>query len=265
VTTLGAWAGSALLYVGLCFGGGAAFFACWIGAEWSRARRGRAAAIMLGLGGAVALPLPGIVSLGSLIEEGAATALAFIALVLSAIAPSLPMVLGRVVAVAALVAAGAALATAGRSWEEEPWWLIRPAMLVHGMGIVLWVGALWPLLVRLRGGAATDPAALRRFSTVIPLAVLPLVAAGMLMGLLRLRDDTTIWTGVYALTMLGKAALLVPLLGLAAFNRVCLTEPAERGEPTAIARLRASVAAEIVLATAILLLVAMWRPALRTA
>lgn len=100
---------------------------------------------------------------------------------------------------------------------------------------------------------------LRRFSRIIPFAVLPLVAAGVLLAFIQLRSLDALWTTAYGNVFLVKLALLGALLLLAIVNRFRLTAPAERGDGTAALRLRRSIQAEIVLVVAIFAVAAAWR------
>ena len=102
-------------------------------------------------------------------------------------------------------------------------------------------------------------AALARFSRVIPYAVVPLVAAGIVLAVIQVGTPEALINTAYGLVLLAKGALLVLLFALAAVNRLWLTRPALAGDAVATRRLAASVAAEVVLVAAILAVVALWR------
>jgi copper transport protein len=133
-------------------------------------------------------------------------------------------------------------------------------VFVHVVGVSIWTGALLPLGLLLLGREKeAGPAALARFSAMIPYAVAPLVLAGILLAVIQVGTPEALVTTGYGLVLLAKAALLVPLFALAAINRLWLTRPALAGDALATRRLAASVAAEIVLVAVILAVVALWR------
>jgi copper resistance protein D len=132
----------------------------------------------------------------------------------------------------------------------------------------VWLGALGPLHLLLRDasrvqGADARPYAVlatRRFSRLALLAMLTLVATGLWNAWEQLGDVPSLLGTRYGWLLLLKIALLVPILGLAAVNRSRLV-PALPGDADtvgrpAMARLARFVAAEWMLALAILAVVA---------
>ncbi len=270
------WVAKVALYAGLFIGAGGAFFIGWVGGETQTARRAALWGLAAGL---VATPLSvgvqGLDALGRpLTDLGATEAwvagfstsygltalLAFGALGLAAV--SLAIAAGttrRVLTLIALVAAGLALAASGHASAAQPQWLTRPAVFLHGVGIAFWAGSLVPLAAAFGLRDGNGAAALRRFSLIIPVAVVALVAAGGVLAVIQLRSVEALWTTDYGKLLLIKLALLAALFLLAAVNRFNLTGPALRGEVTAIRRLRRSIGVELVLVLAIFAVAAGWR------
>jgi copper transport protein len=93
---------------------------------------------------------------------------------------------------------------------------------VHVEAAAIWAGGLAFLLLLLlwsrgrRWEVATDAAP--GFSAVAPIAVAALIAAGAVNGFLEVRSFTGLWETTYGRLLLVKIALVVPLLGLGAFN-----------------------------------------------
>lgn len=269
------WIARLVLYAGLFMGVGGAFFARWIGAPSRPAARLGAGLIIAGL---VAVPLsvgfqgldaldatlrnlpePVVWRTGLSTSYGLTAQIALAALAMGLGAFGLKGLVGKLLSLAALLLAGGALAASGHAGAAHPQALTRPAVFLHGVGIAFWAGALIPLGAAFASRASDAVAALRRFSVLAPFAVLPLVAAGLLLAVVQLGSLDALWTTAYGAVLLAKAALLIPLFALAAVNRVRLTAPAERGETTAIAHLRRSICAEIVLILAIFAVAAVWR------
>ncbi|HEU5188205.1 MAG TPA: CopD family protein [Methylomirabilota bacterium] len=169
-----------------------------------------------------------------------------------------------------LAAAGAgALAWAGHAAAvEADGGAALGADLLHLVAAGAWLGALGPLHLLLRaasspGGADARPYAVlaaRRFSKIALLAMLVLVATGLWNAWEQLGDIPSLLGTRYGWLLLLKITLLVPILALAAVNRSRLV-PALPGDAEtvgrpAMARLARFVAAEWMLALAILVVVA---------
>jgi len=272
---LAIWAARTLLYVGLFIGVGGAFFLRWIGGDTVGLRRLLAALMLpalaasvlsVGLQGLDALALP-LTALGSgpvwstgfSTSYGASAVLAVAALSAGLIAASLKGWAGPWLAALALIGVGAALAASGHASAAAPQWLTRPAVFLHGVGIAFWAGALAPLASAMSGGRAEAGALLRRFSRAIPLALLPLIAAGLILAIVQLGRIDALWSTAYGRVLMAKLVLLVALFGLAALNRFRLTGPAEAGDAGARRRLTLSIFAELALVLAIFGVAALWR------
>ncbi|MFG1380705.1 copper resistance CopC/CopD family protein [Xanthobacter versatilis] len=269
------WVARLALYAGLFVGVGGAFFANWVGGRSRSAARLGAGVILAGL---VAAPLSvgllGLDGLGATLRNlpepvvwrtgfstsyGVSAQIAVAALVTGLGAFGLKGIAGKLLSLAALLLAGCALAASGHASAAHPQEVTRPAVFLHAVGIAVWAGALIPLGGAFASRSPEAAAVLRRFSVLAPFAVLPLAAAGLLLAVIQLGSLTALWTTAYGAVLLAKVALLMPLFALAAVNRVRLTVPAERGEGTAIAHLRRSIRAEIVLMFAIFAVAAVWR------
>lgn len=156
---------------------------------------------------------------------------------------------------AALLAA--AYASAGHAGAADPQWLTRPAVFLHLLALCFWLGALVPLFVWLRRDDGT--AALKRFSDMIPVAVLVLAGSGIALAVVQMGSGMDGWSTAYGRILAAKLTLLFLLFVLAAWNRWALTGPTMRQDRRATRRLRAVIMLELVLVTAVLGLAAGWR------
>lgn len=269
------WTNRLLLYGGLFVGIGGAFFLAWLGAP---ARDGAAVisvALAIGTGAALlSIGLQGLDALGAPLgalgqpivwQTGFATSLgksvlaSLLAIALAGASLALPTLPARVLTVLALIGLGSALAASGHAGTAPPQWLTRPSVFLHAVGIALWVGALAPLGLQIARRSPNAAATLRRFARFIPLAVLPLVASGLLLALIQLENLRALWSTAYGQVLSAKLVLVALLFALAAYNRLRLTEPARQGEARATRRLLGSIRLEIVLVLAIFGLAALWR------
>ncbi|CAH1655512.1 copper resistance CopC/CopD family protein [Chelatococcus asaccharovorans] len=269
------WACKVVLYAGLFIGIGGIFFTQWIGGPSPAALRvavGAAGAALLvtpltvGLQGLDALGTP-LSALGNAVAwtTGFSTSYGNTAIV-AAMSAAVALVallaggwIGKVLSLLALVGVGVALAASGHAGAAQPQWVTRPAVFLHAIGITFWAGSLIPLAAALRMQSPDAILALRRFSKVIPVAVLPLVAAGILLAIIQLGSPSALWSTAYGQVLIAKLVLLVALFGLAAFNRFWLTAPAERGERPATAQLVRSIRLELAIVLAIFAVAAFWR------
>lgn len=160
----------------------------------------------------------------------------------------------------ALVAWGLAavsFAASGHAPVAPPRWIAAPAVALHGLALVFWMGALLPLAAALR--ASAPEAALRRFSArAVPLVVL-LVASGATLAWLQSRSLSALLASDYGRLLAVKLALVAALLALALRNRVTLTPAVARGEPAATRALGRAVRAEILIGLAVLALASGFR------
>ena len=268
------WLTRLAFYLGLLAGTGGAFFAVWIAPRDTPASTRTvitgiigfgilAAVLSVGLQGidAQGAPLAALVSISPW-REGAKTsfgltgAAAILALLCAWGAPRAGRN-SRPMALLGLASTGLALALSGHASTAEPQWLMRPTVFTHGVAAAFWVGALIPLAMviwRKRGGSLPI---VRRFSALAVPAVGMMVLAGCVLAIVQIGSAAALTASPYGRVFLGKMAAVALLLALAALNRFRLT-PA-LGTPGGSRILVRSIAAEIILATAILGLVATWR------
>ncbi|MER8427666.1 CopD family protein [Mesorhizobium sp. M1403] len=166
---------------------------------------------------------------------------------------------GISLSVAALVMVGVSLASAGHASTAPPRYLTVPAVFLHAVTVLLWIGALVPLVAALLRGGPSVPVVLRRFSSATPVVVGVLIVSGLVLAAVQVETVSALWNTDYGLILLAKLSLVLALLLLAALNRFYLTAPAIAGDAGATRRLRRSVGAEIVLATAVIAVLGLWR------
>ena|SRR5215475_9182471 len=272
----GLWAAKLTIYLGLLFGIGGAFFGAWIGDGGTRRADGTcltlsvaallAVPLSVGLQGLDALDLPvGALRQRAVWEAGVATsygltaitsALALFAGVFALAAKSVRVARG--LSLTGLLGIGLAFALSGHAAAATPQLLNRPAVFLHGVCVAFWIGSLLPLYLSLRT-SPKDSAALARFSRVIPLPLLLLVVAGSWLAVVQLGRVDALWTTSYGQVLACKLAAVAVLLGLGAVNRYWLV-PRLQARGTAAARpLATSMVFELVVASMILGLVALWR------
>ncbi|WP_246519757.1 copper resistance CopC/CopD family protein [Ancylobacter lacus] len=269
------WTTRLVIYAGIFMGIGGAFFASWIGGVSRPAVRSSAGLMIAAL---LALPLSvgfqGLDALGATLRNlneplvwragfstsyGTTVQFALGAIGLGLLSLVRHGIASRLLSLAALAVAGFAFTTSGHASTADPQWLTRPAVFLHVVGIAFWAGALIPLHGALRVRTLDAVVCLRRFSLAAPFAVMPLVAAGLLLSLIQLGRLDALWATAYGALLLAKLALLAALFALALVNRLWLTAPAERMEPAAVRHLRRSIRAEVILILAIFAVAAGWR------
>jgi copper transport protein len=267
------WLAKLVLYAGLFFGIGGAFYAASIatGPIPPRVRRFIATALECGLAAAViSVGLHGLDMLG-LPLSGLRDTQAWVAGLYSSYGLSASIALAAIAAgrialdtrskwlpYLALAGVGVALAATGHAAAAEPQFLTRPAVLAHGIAVAFWLGALLPLAAAMRS-AVPHVAELKRFSCAVPAAVIVLVASGGVLAFVQLRQLDALWTTNYGLVLSAKLAAVLVLLALAAANRIVVTPRITRGDELAGQQLVRSIAAELLLVAAVLGLVATWR------
>lgn len=269
------WLARIGLYLGLFIGVGGVFFTGWIGGRTKAA--GRTALMAIGAGfaatplsvclqgrDALGLPLgapmtPAIWTAGLSTSYGLMATIAMAAFTTALLAAAIGGSAGKALSLAGLMATGAALAASGHASAADPQWLTRPAVFLHGVGIAFWAGSLAPLAATFAHHGPDAALALRRFSRIAPLAVLPMAAAGLLLAAIQLQSPEALFATAYGRVLLAKALLLLALFFLAAINRFRLTAPAERGDPKAMKWLRRSIRIEVALVLAIFAVAALWR------
>jgi copper transport protein len=270
------WFCRLLVYGGLFGGVGGAFFLAWVAGGARAARRFTAGACIAGLvAAALSLGLLGVdaldLGLASLLRPrvwatALSTSYAFTALfaAFSMLAALRALFArsrreARAVSALAMIGVGLALASSGHAATADPQWLMRPAVFIHAAAVAFWVGALAPLAVLCTRHDPAAPPALRRFSATIPYVLAGLLAAGIVLAVVQIGHVGALVSTDYGRVLLAKLSLVAILLLLAAFNRWRLTKPILAGDARAERRFVRSVAGEIVLVTAILCCVALWR------
>jgi copper transport protein len=273
---LALWSARLVLYAGLFFGIGGAFFQSWIARGSRHGVTIVAGAALIGLAGdllsigvqgldALDLPLAALVRRAAW-EAGLGTHYGITAVVAAVALIAALMCCAtrrrdaaRALSLAALIGAGLALAASGHAGAADPQWLTRPAVFVHAVTIAFWAGALIPLGIMQAVRAPEARAALSRFSRAIPFALLPLLVAGIVLAVMQIEQPGALIATDYGRVLLAKLALVAALLGLAGFNRWRLTGSAAAGDATATHMLVRTIAVEIALIVAILGIAALWR------
>jgi copper transport protein len=268
------WLARIGLYLGLFAGVGGVFFGCWI----APARAGSSvivAALIVGFfSAALSLVLQGLdllnLPLGGIAtsapwKAAAATSLgpsvlvAIVAMAAAVVAQRAASVrVARTLSALALAAVGISLAATGHAATASPQWLTRPAVFLHGVGVAFWVGALTPLLAMTWRPAAGLLPMLNRFSRLAVPVVAVLMLTGLALAIVQLESFGALIGTRYGILLSIKIALVLPLLSLAAFNRVRLT-PALAFDPTNTRSLARSILVECAVVAAILGVVAGWR------
>ncbi len=165
-------------------------------------------------------------------------------------------IMARMLSLAALVAAGLALALSGHASNAAPQLLTRPSVFVHVVCVAFWIGALLPLIAAVQAG---EGGPLARFSRVIPYPLAALVISGGILAVAQLDRVDALWTTSYGIVLSCKIAAVVALLALAALNRFVVTPRYQHGDATAAGALARTMAAEFGLVLMILALVGLWR------
>jgi copper transport protein len=165
-------------------------------------------------------------------------------------------IMASVLSLAALVAAGLALALSGHASNAAPQLLTRPSVFVHVVCVAFWIGALLPLIAAVQGG---EGGSLARFSRAIPYPLAALVISGGILAVVQLDRVDALWTTSYGIVLSCKIAAVVALLALAALNRFVVTPRYQHGDATAAGTLARMMAAELGLVLMILALVGLWR------
>lgn len=147
-----------------------------------------------------------------------------------------------------LLAAGG-FGLTGHTATAPPAALFAPALVLHLLLAMVWLGGLLPLAFSLRH----DPpgiarAVLERFSDRM-LAVVPLLLAiGMVLAMRQVPDGAALLESAWGRILLVKLAFLLGLLAIAAVNRFRLVPRLEAGDQVARAWLRRLLALDLGLA-----------------
>jgi copper transport protein len=206
--------------------------------------------------GALATPSPWRAALGAPIA--ATVALAVTAALLGGLAAHTPGAPRRAtLAAGAWVLASLSFAASGHATVAPPRGLAVPAVALHAMAVLFWMGALLPLLLALRDGGAE--LLLRRFSFLAVPMVAILVLSGTMLTWLQAGSPGALLGSAYGAVLAAKLALVAALLGLALRNRRVLTPAIAAGDPAAVPRLARAIRAEILLGLLILALASAFR------
>jgi copper transport protein len=186
--------------------------------------------------------------------------IAGIALVAGACAiavPHRPLALGF--GLAALIGIGLALAASGHASSASPQGLTGPAVALHGIGIAVWTGSLWPLAAAMKGDADRVLTALNRFTRTIPIVLAAILLSGGFLAVVQVERVEALWSTDYGRVLVAKLAVVAALLTIAAWNRFALTHQINQGETEARPALARMIGAELLLVTVVFALAATWR------
>jgi copper transport protein len=270
------WLARLILYLGLSVGAGGVFFLTWLAPEPIDSSRAPAPFLAAGLvSAAVSLGLQGLdargAALPALADRAVWVAGASTAYGLTAAASVGALMMGwlalhiqgkllrRALGLGALFGAGIAPALSGHAGTAAPQWLTRSAVAVHGVGVAYWIGALVPLAVALLQLPQKALPTVRRFSTIAIAVVGVLTLSGLLLAWIQVESPENLLATSYGQVLVAKVVLVGALLCLAALNRLWLTPAFARTDRSGKRWLVRSVAAEFVLAAAILGVVGLWR------
>ncbi len=272
------WVGRVLIYVGLFIGVGGAFFLHWLRSEGAPTASTRVLVavllialpvlpLSLGLQGLdlLAAPFTALLQsrvwvIGAQSTFGVTTLLALAAIASALVSLGVSASWARSFSLLALICAGLALAASGHASTARPRLLTAPTVFLHAIGVAFWIGALIPLMTTLHGGAPAVTATLLRFSRAIPFVLVAIVLCGVALAIIQLDARiATLWTTSYGRLLSLKLLLLVPLFGLAAYNRYKLTPSIAQGDAGAQRSMRRTISIELFLACMILAVVALWR------
>jgi len=159
----------------------------------------------------------------------------------------------RVLSVLTLVlGAGMALTPSFSGHASTAGALAVTSDIAHVISAALWTGGLGFLVLALvlaredRWPLATR--AVPRFSNMAVVSVAVLLVAGVINGYLQVRTWSALWETKYGLLLLAKIALVVPLLGLGAFNNRYAVPRLKAGIASVLERRRFLTAAGVELA-----------------
>ncbi|MCQ9616052.1 copper resistance protein CopC/CopD [Paenalcaligenes niemegkensis] len=267
------WLSRLSAYAGLVFGIALAVFHSLGLVRGGRRRAGLCAlafggvATVLNVGllgvDALDLPLKGLLakeawSIASATSFGVSAIFALAALACAGIAwSSTPVWAKRLWAGLAVFLLGASLAASGHASVAPPEWLARPAVWLHAIAIVLWIGSLWPLAYELNDSESVT--LLRGFSRLIPFGLVLLFASGGVLIYLQFDSPASLWLSAYGQILLLKLILLSILLALGAYNRYRLTDAVLRSHTGARRAMKHIIYVELMLALAIFAVVSLWR------
>ncbi len=164
----------------------------------------------------------------------------------SGVPPPLPAWLGL------LLAAGG-FGLGGHTATAPPAVLFAPALVLHVLLAMAWLGALAPLLFSLRyDPPAIAQAVSARFSDRALVGVPVLVVIGTVLAMRQLPDGSGLLGTLWGRILLLKLGLLAGMLAIGRRNRLRIVPAFAAGDPRAGPRLRHLIGVDLVLAVALL-------------
>ena len=261
-----------VLLAGLVFGVGAGLFAAFLapighGRSIALAALGAAAfAALLAIGlqgadahgqGLLALNDRAMWRSGLRLPQGYASLLLLLAMGCSAFGLFVRGRAARILALSALVfvALGLSYTSHSRTWRPES--LMQVAITLHIGAVVLWAGALLPLL---RASYCEDFATrLQRFSTLAAPVYVLLLLSGAVLAATQILAPREVFATAWGAILGVKLGLVAAISLLALVNRYRFTTPALAGEAAALKSLRRSIKLECAAAVLLLAAVSVWR------
>jgi copper transport protein len=151
----------------------------------------------------------------------------------------------------------AGFAIEGHTRSQHPIPLMIAFDVVHLAAGAVWLGGLACLVLAYRSGPRPDVLArvVGRFSAIAVYAVAVVIAAGTGMAILVLPSVGDLFTTGYGLTLLVKVALVLPVIGLGAYNNRRLVPAMSAGAaaaPERRRRLGTTVTVEVVVLLAVI-------------
>ena len=165
--------------------------------------------------------------------------------------------IGLVVSTFGALAALTSFAAFGHVYERESW-LLSGVLLLHLIGVAIWIGILSPLR-RLASDpqASTEAASLgHRFGQVAMVTVPILILAGAMLIYTLAGSVTAMVSTSYGLALSAKVTCVALLLGFAAANKLRFVPRLKAGELAAGQQLARSIAFEWALVLVILVITA---------
>jgi putative copper resistance protein D len=132
----------------------------------------------------------------------------------------------------------------GHTAADPQRWLLAPLLIVHLVAVAFWFGALWPLAVMAQheSPALAGPT-IGLFSAIAVRIVPGIFVAGVALAALLLPGWSSLRTA-YGFSLMAKVAGFTTLMGLAALNKWRFGPAIGRGDATAVAAFRRTIAAE---------------------
>lgn len=161
-------------------------------------------------------------------------------------------------AVLALVLGAASMAVTGHAASARPP-LTLATVALHGAALIIWIGALAPLMRAAAHGGGAAVRVLERFSPVGIVCVGVLGVSGGLQAAIQVETPAALVTTAYGGVLVVKLALATGMIVLAARHKLWLTPALARGEVGAGRRLARSIRLELGLAVLLVLVTAGFR------